>query len=287
MHIIGIDVGGTKIAGILFDGKKIVKTHKVETKKNKKEFLAEICALVDELSVGKKIKGIGIGIPGVVDREKGVIVRMPNVPELGNIKLGPMLEKKYKTQVRMEKDANCMAVAEHKLGIGKGKKNVVCITLGTGIGGGIIANGEVYIGRGSAGEIGHINIEPEGLLCNCGNRGCFEEYASGRGVVRMAKELGLNGKPRDIENMARAGNKKAIEVHKKLGYYLGVGISSIIKTLDPELIVISGSIARASDLFLEDMKREIAKRVFFGPCEIKISKLEEDPALGAACLFLK
>jgi glucokinase len=123
--------------------------------------------------------------------------------------------------VKIENDGNCMAVAEFLFGYGKGKSNIVSITIGTGIGGGIIVDKKLYIGQGNAGEIGHLTLIKEGKKCNCGNTGCWEEYASGRAIMRYAKEEGLKAEsPRDIEEMAKKGDKKAKEIYRKVGEFL-------------------------------------------------------------------
>lgn len=284
---VGVDIGGTKIEAIVFDGKKIVAEEKLETEKKGNEFIGEIVSIIEKISKGYKIWGIGLGIPGVMDREKGIIIKMPNIPHVKNVNIKKIIEKKFNVPVRIEKDANCMALAEFFFGYGKGKENIVAITIGTGLGGGIIIHKKIYLGRGSAAEVGHLNIEPEGLRCSCGSRGCLEEYVSGRGIIRIAKELGVEGTPREIEDKARGGDKKAQEAYRKMGFYLGSGISDIIKVLDPEIITISGSMAHAADLFIEETKKQVKERVFFKHCEIKISKLKSAPAIGAASLFLQ
>jgi predicted NBD/HSP70 family sugar kinase len=129
------------------------------------------------------------------------------------------------------------AIAEALYGYGKGKKNFVVLALGTGLGGGIFIDGKLYSGRGNAGELGHLNICPSGYKCSCGNNGCFEEYVSGKAIARYAKEAGFGSEdPKEIEDLARKGDKKAREIYNKAGNYLGIGVSSIIKSFDPEAL---------------------------------------------------
>ncbi|MGV8152567.1 MAG: ROK family protein [Candidatus Nanoarchaeia archaeon] len=285
---VGVDIGGTKMLAILFDGKKAVKLEKLETEQKKNKFVKEIIKVIEDISRGYKIEGIGLGLPGLLDRKNGEIINLPNL-HMKNIPIKKIVEKHFKVPVIIEKDANCMAIAEHRLGLAKSRKNAIVLTLGTGIGGGFILNNNLYIGRGCAAEVGHMNIEPEGYLCNCGNKGCLEEYISGRAIMRLAKNMGINAKnPREVEFLARDGNKKAREVYKKIGYYLGVGIASIVVLFDPEIIILSGSLIKAHDLFLEETIKTARKKVFFKTLpEIKLSNLDNSPALGAACLFYK
>lgn len=286
---IGLDIGGTKIEGILFKDGRILESIKEFTHKEPKRFLKQIEHICEKLINKKKnIKGIGIGLPGIIDRKKGEIIFLPNIPKIKNIKIKIILEKKFNIPVRIENDGNCMAIAEFLFGEGKGKNNIVSLTLGTGIGGGIIINKKIYNGRGNAGELGHLTIEAKGEKCKCGSIGCFEEYAASRAIKRFAKNKKLKTKnPLEIENLARRGNKKAIEIYREFGYYLGVGLGTIIKILDPDIIILSGNLCHAKDLFLDEAKREAKKRVFFKICEIKVSKLKNASAIGAASLFLR
>ena len=286
---IGIDVGGTKIQGIVLSKGKIIDSVKEETSKDSGGFQKQILNVCEKfIQKNPGIKGIGIGLPGSLDRKNGKILHLPNLPKIKNISIKRVIEKKFKIPVKIENDGNCMGVAQYFFGEGKGKENVVSLTLGTGIGGGIIINNKLYTGKkGNAGELGHITINSEGYRCNCGSIGCFEEYAASRAIKRFAKEEGLNiSEPLEIEKLARKGDKKSKNVYKKFGYYLGVGIGTIIKILDPDVVILSGSLCNAQDLFLEQTKKEIKKRVFFEHCDVKISKLKNAPAIGAACLFL-
>ncbi|MFA4960719.1 MAG: ROK family protein [Candidatus Pacearchaeota archaeon] len=285
--LIGIDVGATKIDGLLLDNKnKIVEQIKEPTQKTKKGMTKQLILMIKKLSEGRKIHGIGMGFPGCVDRKKGIVLDMPNM-HIKNFNIGKRIWKEFRVPIKMENDGNCMAVAEYLFGYGKGKKNIVTLTVGTGVGGGMIADGKLYIGRGCAAEIGHLSVVPYGRKCNCGNTGCLEEYCAGRGIMRFAKEEKLKAdSPFEIEQLARKGNIKARGIYEKVGVYLGIGISDIIKMADPEIVTILGSISHASDLFLDKTKEEVKKRVYFKPCEIKISKVRHAPALGAASLFL-
>lgn len=284
---IGIDVGGTKIKGIVFSKGKILQQTKIETPKHTHEFDGAIFSIVEELlREYPKVKGIGICFPGAVDRKEGAAISMPSLPYIHNVQIKKLLAKRTKLPVLVENDGKCAAIAEYLHGAGKGKNTIIVLTLGTGIGGGIIANGKLCIGRGNGGEVGHITVELEGQKCACGRIGCWEEYSASRGIMKMARELGVRAEnPRDVEDMAREGNAKAKEVYRKVGYYMGIGIGDLIKILDPEIITISGSITHAADLFSDSMNKEIERRVFFKHCDIKISRIKDAPSVGAASLF--
>lgn len=284
---IGIDVGGTKIKGIVFDKGQILKSVKVMTPKTSEGFVNEIVDVTKELyDHYKNIKGIGICFPGAVDREKGSVISMPSLPNVNNVEIKKIFKRHFKVPVRVENDGKCAAIAEFLYGYGKGKRTIIALTIGTGIGGGTIVNETLCIGRGNGGEVGHLTIDPHGLRCACGRIGCFEEYAASRGVMRMAKQMKIKAEnPLDIENLARRGDKKAMQLYNKVGYYLGIGIGDLIKVFDPEIITLSGSIANAYDVFAKSMNKEIDNTVFFKHCEIKISRIKDAPSVGAASLF--
>lgn len=285
---LGVDVGGTKIKGVLFERGKVTNQIKVDTPHEKKEFIDKILEVVFYLMREKKrVKGIGVCFPGSVDRRRGIVISMPAIPDIKNVPIGEIIYKKVKVPVRVENDGKAAAIAEYLHGVGRGKKTIVVLTLGTGIGGGVICDGVLCVGRGNGGEVGHLTIIPNGVECVCGAKGCFEEYAGSRGIMRMAKEEGLAAKdPLEIENMARAGNDKAKEIYRKVGFYLGVGIGDMIKIFDPDIVALSGSIEHAYDLFEDSMNEEIKKSVFFKSCRVVVSKIKKDaPAVGAASLF--
>jgi glucokinase len=287
MMYIGIDVGATKIKGIIFNKGEILNSIKIMTPSSSDKFIQEITNLIKALiKEYPQVKGVGICFPGNVNREKGIIIRMPNLPKIKNLEIIKKIKSNINLPIKIENDGKCAVIAEFLYGEGKGKKDIIALTLGTGIGGGTIVNKTLCIGRGNAGEVGHVTLIPDGIKCTCGGKGCFEAYAASKNIMRMAKIAKLNAKnPLDVENLARNKNKKALEIYQKIGYYLGIGIGDLIKIFDPEVITISGSISNASDLFLEITEKELDKRVFFNHCNIKISKIKDAPVVGAASLF--
>lgn len=231
----------------------------------------------------RKIEGIGIGFPGPVDVELGVVLSPPNMKGWINVPLKDIMEEEFKMPVIIENDANAAAIGEHWMGAGKGMKNLVCITLGTGVGGGIVLNDKIWHGAtGIAGEIGHTTIIRNGQKCNCGNRGCLEAYASATGMVRMMHKALLMGgmdkqslsvMPVDeeklnkdgskyISELAAKGNKIALSVIKEMIQILGIAIVNIVHILNPEIIVISGGVTNMGSKLFEPLREEVKKRAF-------------------------
>jgi len=293
-YIIGVDVGGTKIKTILMnkDG-KIFREIKINTEANKgkNKVIENIVKSINFVSGDVKkllIIGVGIGVPGLLNENKDRVLKLPNIKGFNNINLKKILEDRTKLKIKLENDASCMALGEFNFGHGKGLNNLVCITLGTGVGGGIIIDRGLYYGNNYAGEFGHIIIEKNGLKCNCGGKGCLEEYVSVRGIKRAAKKLGLKEKNViKIQEIAKKGKKKAKNVYENVGRNLGIGLSNIVNVLDPELIVIGGGISNAGDILLKPAVKELNKRTFFNPGKLKKVKLKSNSgAIGAGCLWL-
>jgi len=289
---VGIDIGGSKINIVVINEKgRIFRKIKERTKNKKQEVIKQIIEGIKKICGRdlKRIGGIGIGIPGILNAKRNKIIKLPNLPGFEGLPLKEIIEKETKKKVILENDANCVAIAELFFGYGKSPKikNLVCLTLGTGVGGGIVINKKIYIGKGNAAEFGHITLDIKGIKGSCGNYGCLEEYISSRGIKRIARNLGLEKNIIDIYHMAKAGNKKAKKVYEEAGKYLGIGLSNIVKILDPDLIVIAGGISNAGNLILKPAIKEMKKRSFFKTPEVKIAKVGEDAgAIGAASLFL-
>ncbi|MCD6549989.1 ROK family protein, partial [bacterium] len=238
-----------------------------------------------------KIKGVGIGVPGPLDKEREIVLNPPNLKVLGRFPLKKVLERELSLRVKIENDANCFVLGEAVLGIGKKYKKVIGLTLGSGVGGGIVFKTapdrwQVYTGAfGSAGEFGHMTIKFDGVKCSCGSLGCLEEYASEKFFKRKSKYS-----PKEIENQARKGNKKAIAIYREFGNYLGIGIANLVNILDPDIVVLGGSISKASPFFLKEAQKQARKRIL-SPyskrfVKIKISKLGDfAPAIGAGLLW--
>ncbi len=244
------------------------------------------------------VSAIAVAVPGTVCAPKGRILSAPNLQELNGFGISDALEAELGIPCFLENDANAAAIGENWLGASKGFNDSICITLGTGVGGGIILGGKILRGiDGTAGEVGHINVEPAGALCGCGSRGCLEQYSSASAVVRIAKELSGEfcdtilefNTPITAERIFEAGNLGdllALEVFRRQGFYLGIALAGLINLLNPEVIVIGGGAAAGWDLFMPETKRMISEHTYKEPRErAKIRSAEKgDDAgvLGAA-----
>jgi len=296
-YLIGVDVGGTNIKAVLMDAKgkvvrKIIK--KTEKKHIEEEIIDLIKDLIEKSMINKKeIKGVGVGFPGLIDKKRERINILPNIKSFNDRNIKKHLQKKTGLKTRIENDAKCSAIAESMFGSGKKQENFVLLTIGTGIGGGIIINNNLYIGEGNAGEFGHITIQdPGGRKCSCGNKGCLEEYISKKGIMKNAEEAGIDiSKIKDLYQLyelAKKGNKKALKTFENSGVYLGKGLSHIVKSFDPEAIIINGGIANSSKFIFPYARKEMKKGVFFKTnCKIKKGKFGDFAgAVGAGCLWL-
>ncbi len=279
-YVVGIDVGGTKINAILFKNGQLFKGATTLTpKKNRKEFLNKLEILITEVisEINKKeLTGIGCGIAGVLDLENGAILNAPNLRFLNDFNIKNWLEKKFGLDVKVDNDARCFTRGEHMFGAGRGYKNLVGITLGTGVGGGIIIDGKMFYGaNGSAGEIGHTSyygVEFEDLI-----------------NLKSLKKFGFND-PIKAYQSAKFGDKKAKDVFRKLGGYLGIGLAHLINIIDPEIIILGGGISGASEFFLPQTRKTMSKLIVSPKSrknvKIIIGKLDENAgAIGAAALF--
>jgi len=291
-YTIGVDLGGTKLnIGLVKDG-KILKKVKVPTPtKESKDYI--IGAIVDGINevmkdVSKKdVKGVGLGIPGILNEKRETIVTLTNLRSLENVPLKKVLEDKLGLPIVMDNDVNVFALGELNYGACKGKKNAACLAIGTGLGGAVIIDGELYRGRSSAGEFGHINIVPNGNKCGCGANGCLEAHVAKNGfAIESKKVFGEARDPLEVEKAARAGDAKSKKLYSNLGSYLGAGLANVVNVLDPEIIVVGGGLGNALDLMLDSTKEMMGKRMFLDMPPIVKAKLGTDAGLiGASCLI--
>jgi glucokinase len=252
---------------------------------------------------GLFVAAVGVGAPGVIKMDKGIVVKSPNFPDWNNLPLKEELEKALYIPVVIENDANAAALGEQWRGAGHGIGSMILVTLGTGVGGGIVLDNKIWHGAdGMAGEIGHMTIIPDGRLCGCGNTGCLEMYASARGIVQSyaeALEKSDLAPPVDMPMIsservyqdARAGNERAVRVMKEMGRLLGIGMANLINIFNPEMIVIGGGVKDAWQLFIGATHQEIMRRAFQVPAErtnIVPSLLGDDAGMvGAAAVALQ
>jgi len=269
---VGVDLGGTNIkAGwVSSDGKIILEQEiptgvdeGVETVIDRIEKL--VCEMVQQVGKDYDVKSMGIGMPGQIDVKQGIFIEGPNMPGWQNVELVAILRNRFKFPVMMDNDANVAALGEAVFGAGQGATELLMITLGTGVGGGLILRGKVYRGATDVGgEFGHTIIQFNGPVCGCGRRGCIEAFIGTRGILNRLKEKLESGRdsllskivweqimPKDISEAAEKGDEVALEVLRDTGYYLGVAMASVVNLLNLEKIVVGGGVARAGDLIMK------------------------------------
>lgn len=304
----GVDVGGTTIKMGLFDldgnvlDKWEIKTRTENGGVNVLPDIAEaIKAKISERSIAKEdVVGVGIGVPGPVD-DKGVVYKCVNLG-WGVLNINEELGKLLDMPVKGGNDANVAALGEMWKGGGQGFESIVVVTLGTGVGGGIIMNGKILTGaKGAAGEIGHIHVDDdEKDVCGCGNSGCLEQFASATGIVRLAnRALEATDKKtvlkagevsaKDVWDAVKAGDEVAIEIAEKFGQYLGKGLAAVAGVINPEAFVIGGGVSKAGTVLLDYIQKNYTPYVFHASRDVKftLATLGNDAGIyGAAKLVL-
>lgn len=312
-RFIGVDLGGTttKLAVINETGEILFKWEiPTDVTNDGKNITGNIAVSIErklqEMGWEKnQILAIGMGAPGPVDSVSGIVYGAVNLGWKAEYPLMKQLEAATSLPVIIDNDANCAALGEMWTGAGNGAKDLVCVTLGTGVGGGVIANGEIVHGiSGAAGEIGHITSIPEGgAPCNCGKRGCLETVASATGIARLALEqlkkesnselakvYAKKGKisAKDVFESANRNDRAARDVIETAAFYLGLSLANIANTLNPEKIVLAGGVAKAGDLLLQPVKKQFLKFCFprvADSTEISLASLGNDAGvIGAAWL---
>jgi glucokinase len=312
-YAIGVDLGGTSIKlGIVSDSGKLL--HKIsmrtEAEQGPKRVLENIKSGIRELSAITsqhkiKINGIGIGCPGVVTPGKGIVENPPNLPGWSKVNVGKIISQEFRKKVYVDNDANAAAIGELTFGSGKKFKSFIMITLGTGVGGGIIMNKKIYHGDfGAAGEIGHISIDYNGPKCNCGSYGCIEAYAGNHYLrERVRNELKKHPEselwklinndlskvsPRNVQLAAETGDSFASSVIEELGMHLGSAFASLCNVLDINVFIIGGGIAGFGKPLFDSIRQTIIKRVL-APIKPRVrvlpAKLKNDAGVkGASAL---
>lgn len=299
-YYVGIDIGGTKIASLISSEKmEIVDRVEFATKsiedplKTIEKIFENIDEQLERNKIDKKeIISFGISCGGPLDSKKGIIMSPPNLKGWDNIEIVSMFEKRYQKTTYLQNDANACALAEWKVGAGKGLENIIFLTFGTGMGAGLILNNRLYVGTSDmAGEVGHIRISEDGPI-GYGKKGSFEGFCSGGGIARLGRELLLDEKAykgnlkasmttKEIAIEARGGDELAIKILNISAESLGKGLAILIDLLNPEAIVIGSVFARCEDLFRKPMEKILKKealKVSLGSC--KILKAELDEAIG-------
>lgn len=266
MLIAGIDIGGTNIKfGIFNKEGNLLKTWKASSKpifqqENIPSFIIDELKKNENLS---NISAIGIGIPGLVTND-GIVRESPNFPQWNDVPISKMFSEVLNIPIKVENDANLFTIGEGTFGSAKNYKNYVGITLGTGVGGGIVIDGKLLRGsKGMAGEIGHIVIHPSGPICSCGKKGCLEAYSSATAIKKMMEQqTGLQLEADEVAKLASKGDKLALKIFEKVGYHLGIGIATIVNLLDIEMVVIGGGVSSSFSLIEKHIHKGFSEHTF-------------------------
>jgi glucokinase len=280
---IGVDLGGTnlRIAAVDEQGALVEKvTLGTRISLGRDRVIGDMCDAIQRMSDkyrnAASLLGIGVGVPGIIDMQTGLVRESPNLPGWVDYPAGAAIEQRLKTVVILENDANVAALGEKWLGAAKDYSDVAMLTLGTGVGGGLVLGGAIWRGaNGMAGEFGHTTVEPDGHLCGCGNRGCLEQYASATAVVRLAREaIASNGasalaraahsdpefSAKSIYNLAIQGDEDARRIFRYVGRCLGIVLSSLVNSLNLPIYVIGGGVSSAWEAFSPSIFEELRRR---------------------------
>jgi len=281
---IGIDVGGTKVlGGVVDEAGKVLTTARKDTPRQGGSALTQTIAdVAKELLQQHSVASVGVSAAGFVSSDRKTMLATPNIADWNGVDLDNQLTKLIGLPVVIENDANAAAWGEAKFGAGKNQDHMMMLTVGTGIGGGIVVNGALYRGAfGIAAEFGHMRVVPEGHICGCGARGCFEQYASGNALLRHAREA-INASPEIARNLlsrgdgtvagltgqaitdaARDGDPVALAAFNTTGQWLGAGIASLVVLLDPACVVIGGGVIDAGEILLKPTRESLERNMPF------------------------
>jgi glucokinase len=300
---LGIDVGGTKCLAVRLDAHgEVVASERRPTPKEPGELVDRLCELYDAVGPADLV---GVGVPGLVTRD-GLFRAAPHITRVADLRLRALLEERLGHEVVVDNDATCALVAEAAVGVAKGVRDAVLVTLGTGIGGAVLAGGEIQRGaNGFVGEIGHMVVDPDGPACPCGRRGCWERFASGSALARFGQEaaaagrlpgvLELSGREpsalrgEDVTAAARAGDPGALVILDTFGRWVAIGLVNLTNLLDPELFVLGGGLVGLHDLIVDPIRHWFGE-LLYAPSyrphpRLEVAHLaERSGAIGAALL---
>jgi glucokinase len=311
MGVIGLDLGGTKILSACLDHDYRLLSQDLrptDAEDGPEAVIERMVASALAAANSEPIAAVGISTPGPVDLTLGIVTTPPNLPGWRDVPLARLVGEALGVSAWLENDANAAALAEHRLGAGRGSSHMLLVTLGTGIGGGLILDGRLYHGAsGAAGEVGHMQLEPMGRVCGCGRRGCLEALASGVALEAAAADI-VAGQPdgllariarregvvppdaRILHLAAEAGDAAAAAAIHLAGRYLGAGLTNLVDIFNPEVIVIGGSLRKLGPLYLDTAQAVVAAEAFpQSRADVRIVEAElgdESPAIGAALIAL-
>ncbi|CAN5239291.1 ROK family glucokinase [soil metagenome] len=304
MNAIGVDVGGTKIAvGIVSADGELLDEVRQPTPHTSKRLIEALAGAIQEVGNGHEVGGVCLAVPGNILATENRVIYSPNLHAIESVALKDELEPRIGLPLTVENDANAAAWGEFRFGAGSDVDHLVFITLGTGVGGGVITHGVLMRGaQGAGGELGHTTIQATGPRCSCGNRGCLEAMASGTAIRRRAREVAIE-KPgsalnrlastreilgEDVTRLAEGGDEAALSVLEEAGVWLGIGLAGFVNVFNPEVVAIGGGVVEAGDLILNPARREIQLRARSPArdlAEIRVATLgAKSGILGAAAL---
>lgn len=304
INAIGVDVGGTKIsAGVVTPQGELLNEVRYSSKGSTEELLDNIARAVREVREGYEVSAACLAVPGLIMADENKVIFSPNLPNIEGVPLKEELGGRFDLPVTVENDANAAAWGEFRFGAGSEVDHLVFVTLGTGVGGGVISHGILMRGvQGAGGELGHMTIHATGPRCGCGNRGCLESLASGTAITRRAREvaaerpdsaLGKIAREReligeDVTRLAEEGDEAALSVLEEAGLWLGIGLAGFVNIFNPEVVAVGGGAAKAGELILDRARKEMylrARSPSRDLVEIKSATLgAESGVIGAAAL---
>ncbi len=308
--VVGLDLGGTKILSVCLDASlSVVGRDYRETKAEDgpEAVIARMVKSVLAASEGRVLRAIGVSAPGPLDIARGIVTEAPNLPGWINIPLQQRIRELLALPAWIENDANAAALAENRLGAGRGSRHMVLIAIGTGVGGGLILDGALYHGAsGGAGEVGHMIVDPGGAVCGCGRSGCLEAVSAGRALdkaalriaaaepdgalARIARDDGEEPDARILDLAAAAGDASSIEALTRAGGFLGAGLTNLTNLLNPDVVVIGGSV-RKSEIYVRSAVEVLDREAFAQHrADVRVVQAElgdEAPAIGAALIALE
>ena len=290
MAVIGVDVGGTKMAaGVSVAGARLEAVVRAATPRRQEDLVEGLVAVVLEVAAAapEPVRAVGVGVPSLIDAATGY-VRMSVNAELADLALRPLLEERLGLPVALDNDGNLAALAEQRAGAARGRPNVTLLTLGTGIGGGLVLDGEVYRGgRGTGAELGHITVQADGPPCqgHCPNRGCLETFVSGTAIAREAGG-------RDAQTVARLaaeGDAAAAAVLEGAGRWLGVGLAALANILNPDVFVIGGGVGDIGERILAPARAELGRRALPPNAEVPVlaAAFGNEAGMVGACMLAR
>jgi glucokinase len=308
--VVGIDLGGTKILSLCLDAAHNIVGRDYRETRAQEGVDAVIDRMVQSAQAAagsRKLRGVGISAPGPLDIERGIVTNAPNLPGWTDIPLQKLISQQAGAPAWIENDANAGALAEHRLGAARGSQHMVLVAVGTGVGGGLVLGGKLYHGAsGGAGEVGHMVVDPDGTICGCGRAGCLEAVASGRALdtaasqiasqqpdgllAQIAKREGEHPEAHILDLAATEGDVAAIEALQRAGRFLGAGLANLVNVLNPNVIVIAGSVRRSKlyvQTAIESMQREAFAQHLADVSVVQAELGDDAPAIGAALVAIE